>query len=66
MKKISKEDFFELDPMEIDEKYGEYLTDEDREDLERVFNDEEIDDQEYIEKLVNLIYQRAQENDLVS
>lgn len=35
MKKISKQDFFELDPMEVDAKYGECLTEEDKEQLEK-------------------------------
>ena len=66
MKKISKQDFFELDPMEVDAKYGECLTEEDREELERIFNDEDIDDQEYIEKFQNKVYKRLEELDLVS
>ena len=52
MTKISKQDFFDLDPMEVDEKYGEFLTEEDSKELEKVFNDESVDDQDYIDSMI--------------
>ena len=62
MTKISKQDFFDLDPMEVDEKYGEFLSKE----LEKVFNDESVDDQDYIEKFYDMVYKRVRELGLVS
>jgi hypothetical protein len=66
MNKISKQDFFDLDPMEVDEKYGKFLTEEDSKELEKVFNDESVDDQDYIEKFYDMVYKRIQELGLVS
>lgn len=66
MKKISKQDFFELDPMEVDAKYGECLTEDDKEQLENIFNNEDIDDQEYIEKFYDMVFNRLVELDLIS
>lgn len=66
MTKISKQDFFELDPIEADEKYGKFLTEEDKQELEKIFNDESVDDQDYIEKFYNMVYKRVRELGLVS
>ena len=66
MTKISKQEFFDLDPMEVDEKYGEFLTEEDSKELEKVFNDESVDDQDYIEKFYDMVYKRVRELGLVS
>ena len=66
MTKISKQDFFDLGPMEVDEKYGEFLTEEDSKELEKVFNDESVDDQDYIEKFYDMVYKRVRELGLVS
>ena len=66
MTKISKQDFFDLDPMEVDENYGEFLTEEDSKELEKVFNDESVDDQDYIEKFYDMVYKRVRELGLVS
>jgi len=66
MAKISKQDFFELDPIEVDEKYGEFLTEEDKQELEKIFNDENVDDQDYIEKFYDMVYKRVRKLDLVS
>lgn len=66
MTKISKQDFFELGPIKIDEKYGEFLTEEDSKELEKVFNDESVDDQDYIEKFYDMVYKRVRELGLVS
>ena len=45
---------------------SQVINEDDSKELEKVFNDESVDDQDYIEKFYDMVYKRVRELGLVS